>query len=66
MNNIQQKTDSLLELAVTLCQQTDFQEILRLISAKASMLFDASIASIMMINPRTNETIKTPIFRKLN
>ncbi|RIK71196.1 sigma-54-dependent Fis family transcriptional regulator [candidate division KSB1 bacterium] len=61
MNNIEQKTASLLELAVTLCQQTDFQEILRLISAKTSMLFNASIASIMMINPRTNETIKTII-----
>lgn len=61
MDNLLPKTDSLLELAATLCQQTDFEETLRLISAKAAMLFDASIASIMMINPRTNETIKTII-----
>lgn len=38
MDNLKQKTDSLLELAVTLCQQTDFEEILRLISAKAAPL----------------------------
>jgi transcriptional regulator with GAF, ATPase, and Fis domain len=59
--NDQQRSDSLLELAATLCQQTDFQEILRLVSEKASILFDASIASIVMLNPRTNETIKTII-----
>lgn len=59
MINIKQKTDNLLELAVTLGEQTDYNEILRLISTKAAMLFDAAIASIMMVNPRTNETIKT-------
>lgn len=61
MNTLKQKTDNLLDLALALCRQTDYQEILRLISAKAAMLFDASVVSVMMINPSTNETIKTII-----
>lgn len=55
-------TDNLLELAIELGELSDFEEILSLISTKATEFFNAGIASIMMVNPVTNETIKT-IFR---
>ncbi|MBN1351014.1 sigma-54-dependent Fis family transcriptional regulator [candidate division KSB1 bacterium] len=54
-----QKTESLFELATILGQQDDFQEILRLVTSKASVLFNAEIASILMVNPDTQNTIKT-------
>ena len=54
-----QKSAALFELAKILGQQNDFQEIVRLISSTATALFNAEIASIMMINPSTQETIKT-------
>ncbi|MCI0698122.1 sigma 54-interacting transcriptional regulator [candidate division KSB1 bacterium] len=51
--------ESLFELAAILSQQNDFEEILRLVSLQASTRFDAEVASIMMINPGTQHTIKT-------
>jgi Nif-specific regulatory protein len=57
MNSL--KLESLIELASTLAQQSDFQEVLRLVTQKASSLLRAEVALIMMINPRTRETIKT-------
>ena len=54
-----QKTESLLELARLLTQQNDYQESVHLVTLTASVLFDADAASIMMINPSTQKTIKT-------
>ncbi|MGH7453305.1 MAG: GAF domain-containing protein, partial [bacterium] len=51
--------ESLFELAAILSRQNDFEEILRLVSLQASARFDAEVASIMMINPGTQHTIKT-------
>jgi transcriptional regulator with GAF, ATPase, and Fis domain len=53
------KSAAVFELAKILGQQNDFQEIVRLISSTATALFNAEVASIMMINPSTQETIKT-------
>ncbi|MCI0697481.1 sigma-54-dependent Fis family transcriptional regulator [candidate division KSB1 bacterium] len=61
MNNEFQKYESLFELAAILGQQNEFEEILRVVSLKASTLFDAEMASIMMVNPKTQHTIKTII-----
>ncbi|MFO7933658.1 MAG: sigma-54-dependent Fis family transcriptional regulator [Bacteroidales bacterium] len=57
------KLESIIELASVLDRQSDFQEILRLITQKAAALFDAETALIMMVNPSTRETIKT-IYRQ--
>jgi hypothetical protein len=58
-----QELKRLFELASILGQQNDYQEILRLVSQKASGLLDAQNAILMMINPRTRQTVKT-IFKE--
>lgn len=55
------KHESLFELASILTEQTDFTEILRVISSKTVSMFNAEIASIVMVNPRTQDTLKTVI-----
>ena len=57
MDNLRLK--SLLELAPILAMQNDFDEVLRLVTQKASSLLNAENTLIMMINPRTRKTIKT-------
>lgn len=54
-----QQLDCLIELAVMLGQQNNFQETLRLVSQKAASLLGADISLIMMINPKTHQTVKT-------
>jgi len=54
-----QKLESIIELASLLAKQSDFQEILRLVTHKVSVLLKADTALIMMINPQTRDTIKT-------
>lgn len=56
-----QKTESLFELAVALGQQSDFSEILRVVSTTATGVFNANLASIVMLNPGTQNTVKTII-----
>jgi len=56
------KSDTLIDLAKLLSHQNDFEEILRLVTQKASNLFNSDLALIMMINPRTHDTIKTLFF----
>jgi transcriptional regulator with GAF, ATPase, and Fis domain len=51
--------NALIELASLLSQQSDFQEIVRLIVQKASTTVKSDIALIMMLNPKTRETVKT-------
>ena len=51
--------EALIDLATVLSQQNDFQEILRLVAQKAVSLLRAETALILMLNPRTQETVKT-------
>jgi Nif-specific regulatory protein len=53
------KLEALIELASVLAKQNDYQETLRLVAEKASSLLKAETTLIMMINPRTRETVKT-------
>lgn len=50
---------SLIDLAALLGQQSDFQEIMRLIIQKVSTIVNSDIALIMMLNPQTRQTVKT-------
>ncbi len=56
-----QKLENLLELAVILGRQSDAKEALRIVSQKTCTLLGAEVASIMMINPKTRDTVKTII-----
>jgi transcriptional regulator with GAF, ATPase, and Fis domain len=51
--------EALIDLAQVLGEQNEFEEILRLITQKASGLFQAELTLIMMINPKTHQTLKT-------
>ena len=55
--------DSLLEFAEILSGQNDYQETLRIVTLKASVMVNAGTSLILMINPQTRETIKT-IFKQ--
>ncbi|MFX0198057.1 MAG: sigma 54-interacting transcriptional regulator [Candidatus Hodarchaeota archaeon] len=57
MNNL--KLESLIELASILEQQSNFEEVLRLVTQKASSMMKAEVVLIMMINPQTRQTVKT-------
>ncbi|UCE08027.1 MAG: sigma-54-dependent Fis family transcriptional regulator, partial [bacterium] len=50
---------ALIDLAALLGEQSEFQEVLRLVSQKAADLMHAEMALIMIINPQTRQTIKT-------
>jgi len=54
-----QKIDSLFRFIRILSQQNEFQELIRIISKQASILFDPDIISITMINPQTQNTVRT-------
>jgi transcriptional regulator with GAF, ATPase, and Fis domain len=60
-NNSGFKYDILIDLAQNLSIQDDFEEILRLVTRTVTELLQAEKTLIMMINPRTGETIKTII-----
>jgi Nif-specific regulatory protein len=51
--------NALIDLAFLLGQQSDFQEILRLVTRRAAELTGADRALIMMLNPQTRQTVKT-------
>ncbi len=53
------KHESIIELAQILSQQGDYEEILRLVVEKASQFITSDSTLIMMINPKTRDTIKT-------
>ena len=53
------RLESLIDLVLILAKQNDFQETLRLVAKKASSLLKAETTLIMMINPKTLETVKT-------
>ncbi len=52
-------SDILLDFADLLNQQNDFDEIIRLVSQQAGVLLHAQISLVMMLNPRTRDTVKT-------
>ncbi|MGE5810467.1 MAG: GAF domain-containing protein, partial [Ignavibacteria bacterium] len=56
-----QKYENLIELASILQNQNDFDELLRIVSTHVLSFFNADVASIVMINPKTDNTIKTII-----
>lgn len=64
MNSYSDKQELIFEIASLLSHQSDFSEILRVISTKTAAIFNAKVASIVMINPRTQETLKTVIEKK--
>jgi Nif-specific regulatory protein len=53
------KLIALIELAQVLGRQSDYEEMLRLVVEKASQMINSNSALIMMINPKTRNTIKT-------
>ena len=53
------RLESMLDLARILGEQGDYNEALRLVVERASSLVRAEATLIMMINPRTRNTIKT-------
>ena len=53
------KLESLIDVAQILGQQNDYEEVLRLVTEKASNLVNSDASLIMMINPKTRNTIKT-------
>jgi len=53
------KLERLLELAEMLGQQSNFDEILRVVTQQAASLLHAETALMMMINPQTHQTVKT-------
>lgn len=59
MKNENLKLENLIDLAATLSSQKNFQEILRLVTQSVSTLLNADISLIMMLNPKTQHTIKT-------
>ncbi|MCB9211819.1 MAG: sigma-54-dependent Fis family transcriptional regulator [Ignavibacteriales bacterium] len=59
MDSYIQICESLFELAEILGKQSDYKEILRVVSTKTSTMFNSDITSIQMINPHSHGTYKT-------
>ena len=53
------KLESLIELAQILGQQSDYEEVLRIVVEKGSQLVKSNSVLVMMINPKTRDTVKT-------
>ncbi len=56
-----QQLQSISDLAKILTTQNNFQEILRIVADTATQIFKAETASILMVNPKTKDTVKTII-----
>ena len=54
-----EKIECLFELATLLSHQVDFGEIVRIIIRRTSELLEADSAVIQMVNPNTQDTVKT-------
>lgn len=59
VNIAPEKLAELVEMAEILGRQSGYEEVLRLVVERASGLVNADSALIMMINPKTRDTIKT-------
>ncbi len=53
------KLEALIELAHILKQESNFKQLLQVITEKACALFAADFALLMMINPQTHHTLRT-------
>ena len=51
--------NDLFEFAKILVHQSDFNEIVRLVSQKSAQILNSDLALLLMLNPDTRETIKT-------
>jgi hypothetical protein len=49
----------LFDFATLLNQQTDFTEILRIVTRKSAELLSSEMSVILMLNPKTRQTVKT-------
>ncbi|MBN1482079.1 sigma-54-dependent Fis family transcriptional regulator [candidate division KSB1 bacterium] len=58
-----EKLQQLVDVAIVLHQQNDYEEMLRIVSQKLSHVLHADLALILMLNPRTQQTVKT-IFKE--
>lgn len=54
-----EREKNIFEIAKVLGQQTDFNEVLRIVAQKSSQLLKANFALVLMLNPDTRETVKT-------
>ncbi len=52
-------TKDLIEFAKILRQQTEFQEVLRLVAHESAQFLQADLSLVLMVNPDTRETVKT-------
>lgn len=59
MQTENQQSERLIDFVTVLNQQNDYEEILRVLAHKAARLLNAEMAIIMMINPRTRQTVRT-------
>lgn len=53
------RLESLVEMAQLLQRQDDLGEVSRVVTQKSKTLLNADVALVLMINPRTRQTIKT-------
>ena len=60
------RLNELFEFATLLNQQVEFKEILRVVMEKSAAFLNASMAVILMINPKTRQTVKTVHRQALN
>jgi hypothetical protein len=44
---------------MALSHQNDYEEITRLVSQKISQLLNTELVLLMMVNPKTHQTVKT-------
>jgi transcriptional regulator with GAF, ATPase, and Fis domain len=63
-DNRSTKLESLVDLAHILGRQNDYEEVLRLVVEKASSLVDSDAALVMLLNPRTRDTLRTVFAQK--
>lgn len=59
MKVAEEKWERLVDLACLLHEQNDFHETLRVTAQRAASLLQGETALLLMINPRTRETVKT-------
>jgi transcriptional regulator with GAF, ATPase, and Fis domain len=55
------KHEDFFEFAKILGQQTEFEEVLKIVAHKSAQILQSDLALILMLNPDTRETIKTII-----
>ena len=58
------KLESLVDLAFILGRQIDYEEVLRLVVEKAAALVHSDAALVMLINPKTRDTLRTVYAQK--